>query len=261
MDLGLDGKNILVTAASEGIGFAAAGMLAQQGANIILSSRSEKNLLEAKEKIGNDRVTAVFCADMCSADDVNGLVQSVLDEVGRIDVLVHNTGGPVTGELFKLKDAEWNQAFLMMVDNYRRLVMGLVPKMKENNWGRIISIGSTSIRQPISDLLLSNTFRPALAGLNKSLSDKYGSDGITFNTICPGGILTNRVNRVLGVRAEEHGTSIEQQKNAYISNIPMRRFGDPEDVAHAVSFLASECANFITGTCLSVDGGLSRTIF
>ncbi len=148
-----------------------------------------------------------------------------------------------------------------MIKNYRLLLKHILPKMKKQKWGRVLVVASVSVRQPLESLIISNTFRPAIAGLNKTLSDQYASSNITFNTLCPGAIYTSRIEEVLQKRALLTNISFDEVKEQYLKQIPMGRFGSPDEVGEAAAFLISEKASFITGTCLSVDGGITRSIF
>lgn len=260
MDLAIQKKLALVTAASEGIGFACAKMLAAEGVQVILSSRNERKLAQAKTNIQDGEIIDTITADLSIPDSVQQLLDRVIEQWEGVDILVYNVGGPSRGQFRDLSETDWDVAYKTIVANYRRLLQGLLPHMKQQHWGRVIAIASVSVKQPIADLLLSNTFRPALAAFNKSLSDNYAPYRITFNTICPGGILTRRINDVINSRAQQQGISFDQQAQMYLNEIPMGCFGSPDDVAHVVAFLASDKAGFITGTAIPVDGGITRSV-
>lgn len=264
MDLKITGKTALVTASSRGLGKEIALTLAREGAQVIICSKEETHLQEAvteiKEKTGQN--VQHYIVDLNNEKSLQDFLMKVIDiEKNEIDILVYNVGGPPPGEFDQVSDDEWDKVYNSIIRNYRIIIKKILPHMIENSWGRIVTIASTSVRQPIENLLLSNVFRPAVAGLNKTLSNKYAHQGITFNTICPGGIYTLRIEEVLKKRVEITKMTIEEIQKQYIKQIPMQRFGKPQEVADAVAFIVSDLASFITGTSLSIDGGITKSIF
>lgn len=265
MDFKVSGRTVLVTASSDGIGKEIALTLATEGARVIICSRNELHLknaaIEIKEKTGS--VIQYYVVDLTNLESVKQFISSLMLDLKKtkIDILVYNVGGPISGDFDDFTDADWEIVYNSIIRNYVMIVKKLIPKMIENKWGRVVVVASVSVRQPVEDLLLSNVFRPAVAGLNKTLSNKYARFGITFNTVCPGGIYTARIEGVLKKRAEALTNSMEDSKKQYLELIPMRRFGEPVEVANAIAFLVSDCASFITGTCLSIDGGVTKSIF
>lgn len=260
MELGLKGRAALVAAASKGIGRACARGLAAEGARVAICARTPADLEEAAEGIRRETGAEVLAvpADVRRADDVQALVARTVEAFGGVDVLVTNAGGPRPGRFDELTDADWQEAFELNLLSTVRLVRAVLPHMRSRRWGRIIHIQSTSIRQPIEGLVLSNGIRPGVAGLSRSLVAEVSRDGITVNTVCPGRIATDRSRSFLESRARAAGMPLEEFARQDLATIPMGRMGQPEEVAHLVVFLASERASYITGTVIPVDGGLVR---
>jgi 3-oxoacyl-[acyl-carrier protein] reductase len=256
MDLGLTGKVALVTAASKGIGKACAMGLAAEGARVAICARSEADLKVAAEDIRaktKAQVLAMPC-DVTRAADVRALVDRVSAEYGAADILVASAGGPPRGDFSEFTDEQWLQAFELSLLSVVRLVRAVLPAMQSRRWGRIITIQSVSVKQPIPGLLLSNAVRPGVAGLMKTLATDLGRDNVLVNTVCPGRILTDRF---LGGHAQT-GKSVDEYLTAAAAEVPLRRIGTPEEFANMAVFLASERASYVTGLTIQVDGGLVR---
>lgn len=243
MDLGLKGKVAFVAAASKGMGKACALGLAAEGARVAMCARGEAALKEAATEV--ERKTGA---------EVPGPPRAW----GGIDVLVANVGGPPPGPFEKMTDAQWMQAFEQVHLSTVRLIRDVLPGMKAKRWGRILAIQSTSVKQPVDGLVLSNGIRPGVAGLFKTLAVDLAKDGITVNLVLPGRIMTDRFVSHQQERAEASGRTLEAQIAASSSDIPMGRVGTPEEFASMVVFLASVRASYITGTTVQVDGGLIR---
>ena len=262
MDLGLRGKTALVTAASKGLGRAIATELAREGARVVISSRDEEALAgtagEIREETGAE--VEYRAADLTRAADIEGLVAHVLARFGGLDVLVNNTGGPPTGNFADLDDEAWDLAFRQIILSLVRCVRGVIPSMRERGGGRIVNVASTSVKQPIDNLLLSNTFRAGLAGLAKSLSLELAPDGILVNTLGPGRILTGRTESLDAGQAEDQGVSVEEIREQFATRIPLGRYGTPEEFARVAAFLASPANSYVTGQAILVDGGMVRAI-
>lgn len=256
MDLGLKGKAALVTAASKGMGKACALGLAAEGARVAMCARTERELRAAAEEVRGKTGAAVLAvpADVTRAADVKALVTRVGEAFGGVDVLVANAGGPPRGNFDELTDDQWQGAFELSLLSTVRLIREVLPSMRQRKWGRIVTIQSSSVKQPIPGLLLSNAVRPGVAGLVKTLASELGKDNILINTVCPGRIMTDRF---LGGAAQA-GLSVEQFLARQSAEIPLGRIGTPEEFAHVVVFLASERASYVTGATLQVDGGLVR---
>ena len=261
MDLGLKGKVAFVAAASKGIGKACALGLAAEGARVLMCARGEAALKDAaaevKQKTGAE-VLAVP-ADLSRAEDCARAVARAREAWGGVDVLVGNVGGPPPGPFEKMTDAQWIQAFEQVHLSTVRLIRDVLPGMKAKKWGRILAIQSTSVKQPVDGLVLSNGIRPGVAGLFKTLAVELAKDGITVNLVLPGRIMTDRFLDHQKERAESGGRTLEAQIALSGMDIPMARVGTPEEFANMVVFLASERASYVTGTAVQVDGGLIRS--
>jgi 3-oxoacyl-[acyl-carrier protein] reductase len=256
MDLGLRGKVALVTAASKGMGKACALGLAAEGARVAMCARTEADLKSAVDEVRAKTRADVLGvpADVTRADQVTALVARVKDAFGDPDVLIANCGGPPRGFFEDFDDAAWQAAVEVSLMSTVRLIRAVLPGMRARRWGRILTIQSVSVKQPLGDLLLSNAVRPGVHGLMKSLALQLGKEGILVNTLCPGRILTDRLLGGL----EQSGLSREEYLLRQGAEIPLGRVGTPEEFASVAVFLASERASYVTGVALQVDGGLVR---
>ena len=250
MDLGIEGRTALVMAASRGIGKGIAGALAREGARVAISSRSEDALQAAADEIGGD--VRRFPADTADLERVRRLPHEVEDALGPVEILVANTGGPPGGGALDNSLEEWEAAFRSLVLAPRILIEEVLPGMRERSWGRIVNVSSSSIREPIPGLALSNANRMAALGLLKTLSDEVAADGITVNTVATGMFATDRL-------ADRHG-SLEQAEANAAERVPAGRLGRPEEYGDLVAFLCSERAAYLTGTVIPLDGGLLRSV-
>jgi 3-oxoacyl-[acyl-carrier protein] reductase len=260
MDLGLGGKVALVAAASKGIGRATAEALAREGARVAIGARTVDDLERAAQAIRSATGAEVLAVptDVTKVEEVRRLVARTVEVLGGLDILITNAGGPPPGLFDQMTDAEWQAAFELSLLSTVRMIRAALPHMRRRRWGRIINIQSTSIKQPIDGLLLSNAIRPGVAGLARSLVHEVSREGITVNTVCPGRIATDRSRSFLESRARAAGVPLEEYAARDLESIPIGRMGEPEEVAHVVAFLASERASYLTGVALPVDGGLCR---
>ena len=257
MDLGIRGKSALVTAASKGMGKATAMALAAEGVRILMCARTAADIKaaadEVRAKTGVEVIDMV--ADVTRREDVDQLVARAEVAFGGVDILVANSGGPPRGNLNEMSDEQWYGAFDTTVMFVVRLIRGVLPSMKRKRWGRILTIQSVSVKQPVPGLLLSNAVRPGTAGMVKTLSEELGPYNITINVVCPGKILTDRL---LG-GAKQAGIPRDEFLEKAGADVPLRRVGTPEEFANVMAFLASERASYVTGVALQVDGGLIRS--
>lgn len=263
MDLGLREKVAIVMAASKGLGRASAGALAAEGTRVTIGARGaetlEKTAQEIQQATGS-RVLAVP-TDVTRAEDMEGIVAATLREFGRIDILVNNAGGPPAGTFEAFGDAQWQAAFELNLLSTVRLIRLALPHMRETGSGRIINIVSTSVKQPIDGLLLSNSIRSGVIGLAKTLSVELAPDNITVNNVCPGRILTDRLRHLYHIDERvQQGTSEEAILKEMAQGVPMGRVGKPAELGAFVAFLASQQAAYITGTTMQIDGGLVRSL-
>jgi 3-oxoacyl-[acyl-carrier protein] reductase len=251
MDLGIRGKVAIVCASSKGIGRAAAYALAGEGVHLVVCSRDEAALRVTTADLHAATGAEVLAvpADLRRADHIEHLVEATLARYGRLDILVNNTGGPPPGRFEAFDDAAWQAAFETLLLSVVRLTRLAIPQMRKERWGRIVTVTSTSVKQPIPNLILSNSLRAAVTGLCKTLSAELAPDGITVNTVAPGRILTDRLLSVYG--GDEAAT-----RSAAAVGVPMGRIGAPPDMGNAILYLCSEQAGYITGTTIQVDGGL-----
>ena len=260
MDFGLKDRVALVAAASRGIGFAAARELAREGARVFLCSRDEAHATEAAAKIQADTGTEVtgLRADVTNNADIARFADEAVERAGKIDICITNAGGPPS-TVFADTDIEmFRHAFELNALSAIRLVKLVLPGMREQKWGRIINITSVSVKQPIEGLLLSNTVRAGLTGWAKTISNEVAPDGVTVNNVAPGYTLTERQAELAEARSKMMGKTKEEMIGSWAGQTPMRRMAQPEEIAAAVAFLASERASYITGVTLQVDGGWVR---
>ena len=253
MNFGLKGKNALVTASSQGLGKSVALELAKEGANLAICARNKQLLETAKAQIysmGAGDVFAVEC-DLTIASDRDKMMKAVLQHYKNIDILVTNTGGPPTGKFEELNQEDWNKAYELLLGSVVSIIRGVLPGMKEKEWGRIITITSQAVKQPVENLILSNAVRASVVGLMKTLATELGPHNITVNNVMPGYTQTNRLKKLIAANPTF---------NEAVNEIPLKRFGNPDEFAAAVTFLASERASYITGVSLPVDGGWIKSI-
>jgi|ERR1051326_1160352 3-oxoacyl-[acyl-carrier protein] reductase len=257
MDLGIRGKAALVTAASKGMGKATAMGLAAEGARLLICARTAADIKAAAEEIRAKTGAEVIemTADVTRKEDVDRLIKRADEAFGGVDILVANAGGPPRGNLEEMTDEQWYGAFDTTVLFVVRLIRGVLPSMKRKKWGRILTIQSVSVKQPVPGLLLSNAVRPGTAGMAKTLSEELGAHNITINVVCPGKIMTDRL---LG-GAKQMGLSREEFLKKAGADVPLQRVGTPDEFANVMVFLASERASYVTGVALQVDGGLIRS--
>jgi 3-oxoacyl-[acyl-carrier protein] reductase len=261
MDLGLRDRVALVGGSSRGLGKASALALAREGARVTVCARDQEELdataLEIREQTGGE-VLAV-AADLATAEGVEAVVSRTVERFGGLDVLVANSGGPAPGKFADLDDDAWRQGFEVVTLSFVRFVRAALPHMRAGKWGRIIAIQSSSVKEQVPFLDLSNGIRPGVAGLVKALMPDLAADGITINLVLPGTFLTSRIHPALREEPDQLDPALEADLAPLAQNIPLGRLGHPRELASLVAFLASEPASYITGAAYQVDGGKIRS--
>jgi len=260
VDLGLKGRGVIVAASSQGIGRAAAEAFAREGAQVAMCARTEATLAEAADAIRRATHAEVYAEalDVTDGPRVHSFVEQVVKQFGRVDVCVANAGGPPAKNFLSISPDEWRKAVDLNFLSVVHLTKAVIPHMQRHRWGRIITITSVTVKQPVAELIMSNAVRAAVVGLVKSLSNEFGKDGILVNNVAPGYTATERLQELAGVRALAAGTSVEQIYQGWAAEIPLRRLGDPKDIADVILWLASERAAYVTGQTILADGGLHR---
>jgi 3-oxoacyl-[acyl-carrier protein] reductase len=263
VDYELQGKTAIVCGASTGMGKASALGLAQQGVHVLLVSRSQEKLDAAKAEIEGAADTNVItlAGDVSAAATAQQAVEMALGAWGHIDILVNNTGGPPPGSFLEKSDSDWDAALDLNLKSAIRFSTAAAPHMIKQSWGRIINITSTLAKEPTSPMVLSATSRAAVSAYSKSISSELAPHGVTVNTLCPGGVLTDRLHSLLESAAESQSKSYQEVLENSQALIPIGRFADPEEFADALVFFASERARYLTGVTLMVDGGLTKGVF
>ncbi|WP_026692216.1 SDR family oxidoreductase [Peribacillus kribbensis] len=261
MNYHLSGKTALVAASSQGLGKAIAEALVKEGANVAITSRSEEKLMQVQEELSQlQKGRVVYIAgDITSSEDIARIVEKTVTEFGTLDILINNAGGPPAGSFESLSDTEWQNSFELNLLSYIRLIREALPHMKKNG-GRIVNIASSSIKEPIPGLILSNTFRTAIVGLSKTLASELAPYNILINTAAPGRIATDRVRHLDEVNAEKSGQPVETVEEKMKGQIPLGRYGRPEEFANVVAFLVSDANTYMTGSSFLIDGGMVKSI-
>ena len=261
MDLKTEGKTALVLGASGGLGSAIAFVLAQEGAAVALAGRNRDVLKAGVDRIrteGGQAISESF--DLTDTDALSAFVTRIDGEFGGVDILINVSGGPPPTTASGVSPQQWVKEFQAMVVSLIHATDLVLPGMRARKWGRIITCASSGVVAPIPNLGISNTLRPALLGWSKTLAREVAADGITVNVVIPGRIATDRVRQLDTGRAAREGKSVEEVEKSSMASIPMQRYGDPDEFANAVAFLASSKASYITGTMLRIDGGMIPSI-
>jgi 3-oxoacyl-[acyl-carrier protein] reductase len=262
MDLGLRGKVALVAAASKGLGRAVARELAAEGASLAICARDTDTLNTTARGIVAETGAQVLTitADVSKTEDVVRVVEGTLARFGQVDVLVNNAGGPPAGR-FDSHDANaWQAAAQLTLFSALEMTRRVLPGMKERHWGRILNITSIAVKQPIENLILSNSLRAAVTGWARTLANEVAADGITVNNLMPGYTRTERVEALARAASEKQGITIAQYHERIEKEIPMGRLGDPREFAALAAFIASKRASYITGQSIAVDGGWIKAL-
>jgi 3-oxoacyl-[acyl-carrier protein] reductase len=261
MELNLANKTALVIASSQGLGKAIAAQLVKEGTNVMLTSRDGEKLAAVQKELqalGKGKV-AFGAADITNPEDIRSIVQKTRDTFGKIDILINNAGGPPGGTFEQTSDEAWQKAFELNLLSYIRIIREVLPDLKKQG-GRIINIASSSIKQPIPGLLLSNTFRLGIVGLTKTLAEELAPYQILINTVAPGRIATDRVAFLDQSKADKLGVTREQIAEESQKTISLKRYGTPEEFANVVTFLVSDASTYMTGSSFLVDGGMIKAI-
>lgn len=263
MDLELRDKVACVVGASSGLGLAVAHLLAAEGARVAIVARRPDPLKAAAERIhqGTGAEVLSITADVTLPIACQRAVDATAAHFGGLDILIANAGGPPAGAFTELRDEQWQQAVNLNLMSSVRLARAAIPHLKQRGGGRIIVIASLSARQPLPNLILSNSIRAGVLGLTKSLANELAPFNILVNAVCPGWTQTERVQYLVDDRARRQNMTAEQAAAAIVSDIPLRRMAQPEEFAAPVVFLASARASFITGIALQIDGGQIRSTF
>lgn len=256
-----DGRVALVMAGTKGIGRGCADELARAGMRVVVCARSEPEVQRAVAELeGLGTRAAGATADVSDPDQLERVFATVDDTFGRLDVLVANAGGPPPGGFDALDDDAWHIGYQLTLMSAVRAIRAAVSRMEREHYGRIVIVGSSSVRQPVPGITLSNVYRPALAGLTKTLAVELAPRGITINMVSPGRIDTDRVRSLDQRAAEGAGTTVEQARATSEGKIPLGRYGTPTEIGALVAFLASEAAGYVTGQTPLVDGGMVATL-
>lgn len=263
MDLKLKDKIALVTGSSRGLGFATAYLLAQEGAKVIINGRNPEKLEAARQRIEKETCSkaAAIIGDLSLPAIPAAIVKQATDIWGGLDILVTNAGGPPPGAFESIDDDAWDMSIQLSLMCHVRLIRAALPYLRKSEAASVLAITSYSVKQPIPKLVLSNSVRSATIGLIKTLALEVGDQGIRFNAILPGWTKTERVDQLLGARAQASGRTVQEELDLQMQDSPLKRMASPEEFANAAVFLVSPAASYITGHMLTVDGGMYKGTF
>ena len=262
MDFGLKGKIALVAAASKGLGRATAEELAAEGASLVLCARGDEALQQTRAAIEAAYGVPVVAvaADLSTAAGIAHVTQAAFDHFGRVDILVTNTGGPPAGAFEQQGPEVWEAATRQLLSSVVELTRAVLPGMKERRWGRILNVTSVAVKQPVANLMLSNSLRAAVTGFARTLATEVASFGITVNNILPGYTRTDRIEQLMQATAQQQAIPVADVNAHWMQEIPMQRLGEPAEFAALAAFLCSARASYITGSSIAVDGGWIKSL-
>ena len=260
MDLGLKGLRALVAGSSRGLGYAIAHTLASEGCQVAINSRDEEKITAAARKLCAETGSKVIglAGDVADPQVPTRLVEQTVEALGGLDLLVTNSGGPPSGKFEGLDDNAWQLAVDLTLLSHVRMIRAALPNLRQSACASVLTITSYSVKQPIPNLVLSNSVRAATIGLTKSLALELGADKIRFNSILPGWTDTERVQVLMEYRAKANNTTVEEETAKQAKDSPLGRMGRPQEFANAAAFLLSPAASYITGVMLNVDGGMYK---
>jgi len=260
MDLKLNNKRALVTGASRGLGYATALGLAKEGVNVAINSRTQENVEGAAKTITSETgVHAVpLAGDITDLTSPEYLVGQAVESMGGLDLLVTNAGGPPPGKFESFEEDQWQKAIDLSFMSHVRLIRAALPYLRQSETASVLTITSYSVKQPIPNLVLSNSVRAATVGLTKSLALELGVDGIRFNSILPGWTETERISELMSVRAQDNNSTVEEEINKQMEESPLKRMAQPEEFANVAVFMLSPAASYLTGVMITVDGGMYK---
>lgn len=260
MDLGLKNKRAFVAGSSRGLGYAAALVLAQEGCQVAVNGRDEEKAKAAAERISKETGARVvgLAGDVGLPDMPEALIKQTAEAFGGLDILITNAGGPPPGSIESLDEAAWQKGVDLCLMSHVRLIKAALPFLRKSDVASALTVTSITVKQPIENLLLSNSVRMAVIGLTKSLSLELGAQGVRFNSILPGWTATERVTELMTARANANKTTVEEEIRKQSAQSPLGRMGQPEEFARAAAFLVSPAASYITGVMLQVDGGMYK---
>jgi 3-oxoacyl-[acyl-carrier protein] reductase len=260
MDLQLTGKKALVAGSSRGLGYAIAEALLMEGVQVVINSRNPEKLAAAAEKLSKKSGYEVHTAagDVTDPADVENIIAQVINRAGGLDLLVTNSGGPPSGKFETIDEETWKNGLDLALLSHVRLIRAALPYLRKSEAASVLTITSYSVKQPIPNLVLSNSIRAATIGLTKTLALELGGDGIRFNSILPGWTTTERVQELMQDRADINNTTVEEEKRKQAAESPFGRMATPQEVANPAVFLLSPAASYLTGVMLAVDGGMYK---
>jgi len=260
MDMGLKGKRALITGSSRGLGFATAMSLAREGCRVAVNSRSVENANAAADNIASKTSTQAIglAGDVSEAGVAGSVVSAAVEALGGLDILITNTGGPPAGPFESFDETAWQKAVDLSFLSHVRLIRAALPHLRKSSAPSVLTITSYVVKEPMLNLVLSNSIRAATVGLTKSLALELGKEGIRFNSIMPGWTETERVTDLMAFRAKNNNTTIEEETAKQAAEIPLGRMGKPEEFANVAAFLVSPAASFVHGNAMPVDGGIIK---